>query len=107
MVKVLFIFVPVFIASVFILVVAQLISPKFRGKMMSRQIKAAKYMMDESKDDIRNISTNMADATKDGMEITTRAIKDGLIKDERVYCKHCGSLIDKDSKFCKNCGGEQ
>lgn len=107
MVKVLFIFVPLFIASVFILVVAQLISPKFRGKMMSRQIKAAKYMMDESKDDIRNISTNMADATKDGMEITTRAIKDGLIKDERVYCKHCGSLIDKDSKFCKNCGGEQ
>ncbi len=102
MVKVLFIFVPLFIACVFILVVAQLISPKFRGKMMSRQIKAAKYMMDESKDDIRNISTNMADATKDGVEITTRAIKD-----ERVYCKHCGSLIDKDSKFCKNCGGEQ
>ena len=102
MVKVLFIFVPLFIACVFILVVAQIISPKFRGKMMSRQIKAAKYMMDESKDDIRNISTNMADATKDGVEITTRAIKD-----ERVYCKHCGSLIDKDSKFCKNCGGEQ
>ena len=49
----------------------------------------------------------MADATKDGIEITTRAIKDGLTKDERVYCKHCGSLIDKDSKFCKNCGGEQ
>lgn len=107
MVKVLFIFVPVFIACVFILVVAQLISPKFRSKIMSRQIKAAKYMMDESKDDIRNISTNMADATKDGIEITTRAIKDGLTKDERVYCKHCGSLIDKDSKFCKNCGGEQ
>ena len=107
MVKVLFIFVPVFIVCVFILVIAQIISPKFRGKMMSRQIKAAKYMMDESKDDIRNISTNMADATKDGIEITTRAIKDGLIKDERVYCKHCGSLINKDSKFCKNCGGEQ
>ncbi|MCI9280992.1 MAG: hypothetical protein HFI49_01860 [Bacilli bacterium] len=107
MVNVLFIFVPIFIVCVFILVIAQIISPKFRGKMMSRQIKAAKYMMDESKDDIRNISTNMADATKDGIEITTRAIKDGLIKDERVYCKHCGSLINKDSKFCKNCGGEQ
>lgn len=107
MVNVLFIFVPIFIVCVFILVIAQIISPKFRGKMMSRQIKAAKYMMDESKDDIRNISTNMADATKDGVEITTRAIKDGLIKDERVYCKHCGSLINKDSKFCKNCGGEQ
>ena len=99
---IMFIIVPIFIAIVFILVIVTMISPKFRGKMMSKQIKAAKYMMDESKDDIRNISTNMADATKDGVEITTRAIKD-----ERVYCKHCGSLIDKDSKFCKNCGGEQ
>lgn len=103
----LFIIAPIFIVVVFILVVAQIVSPKFRGKLMSRQIKATKYMMDESKDDIKNISTNMADATKDGIEITTRAIKNGLTKDESIYCKHCGNLIDKDSKFCKNCGGEQ
>lgn len=103
----LFIIVPVFIVVIFIIVIAQMVSPKFRGKLMSRQIKATKYMMDESKDDIKNISTNMADATKDSIEITTRAIKDGITKDDGIYCKYCGSLIDGDSKFCKNCGKEQ
>ena len=75
---------------------------------MSRQIKVTKYMLDESKDDIRDISTNMADATKDGIETTVRAIKKGIVDDEEdIYCKHCGSRIDKDSKFCKSCGKEQ
>ena len=82
-------------------------SPKVRGKMMSNQIKSMKYMMDESKDDIENVSTNMAGATKDGIKITAHAIKEGLTEEEKAYCKHCGSRIDKDSKFCKNCGKEQ
>lgn len=102
-----FIFVAIFIALVFAFVIAQIISPKFRGKMMSRQIKAAKYMMDDSKEDIENISTNMANSTKEGIEITTRAIKKGFTEEEGIYCKHCGSKIDNDSKFCKNCGKEQ
>lgn len=93
--------------AIFGLAIAMMFSPKIRGKMMSNQIKATRYMMDESKDDIHNISTNMADATKDGVQITTRAIKKGLTSDEGIYCKHCGSLIDNDSKFCKSCGKEQ
>ena len=24
-----------------------------------------------------------------------------------IYCKHCGELIDEDSKFCNHCGKEQ
>ena len=28
-------------------------------------------------------------------------------KDDYVFCKHCGSKIDADSKFCKKCGREQ
>ena len=75
---------------------------------MSRQIKATKYMVDESKEDLQDISTNMADATKDGIETTVRAIKKGIVDDEKdIYCKHCGNKIDSDSKFCKNCGKEQ
>ena len=75
---------------------------------MSKQIKATKYMIDESKNDIKNISTNMADATKDGVEITSRAVKKGFTEeDERIYCKYCGNIIDKDSIFCKYCGREQ
>ena len=75
--------------------------------MMSKQVKSMKYMMDESKDDFESISTNMANATKDGIEITTRAIKKGFTEEEGIYCKKCGSKIDKDSKFCNKCGKEQ
>lgn len=82
-------------------------SSKARGKILSKQVESLKYMMDESKDDIENISTNMADATKDGVETTVRAIKKGITEDDEIYCKYCGSKIDKDSKYCKKCGKEQ
>ena len=49
----------------------------------------------------------MADATKDGIETTTRAIKKGFTEEDSIYCKYCGAKIDKDSKFCKSCGKEQ
>lgn len=107
MIYAMFIIAPIFIALVFVFVIAQIVSPKFRGKMMSRQIKATKYMMDDSKEDIKNISTNMAEATKEGVETTACAIKKGFTENESMYCKHCGTKIDKDSKFCKNCGKEQ
>lgn len=132
MFDILFIVVPIFVVSIFIFVFAMILSPKLRGKMMSRQIKAAKYMLDESKNDLtdmietggdifvnasknildehesnlKNIVTKSADVTKDGIETTVRAIKDGITKD-KVFCKHCGNSIDDDSKFCKHCGKEQ
>ena len=94
------------ILAVGVLVVAVLaiFSPKFKGMMMSKQVKATKYMLDESKDDIQSISTDMADATSKGIEKTTRAIKKGLTEDEKIFCKHCGAKIDKDSTFCSKCG---
>ena len=106
MFNVMFVIVPIFIGIVFIFTIMMMISPKFRGKMMSRQIKAQKYMMDESKDDLKSISDDMAYATKDGIKTTVRAIKEGFTNDF-IFCKHCGSEIDVDSKFCKNCGKEQ
>ena len=96
----------IIVGLIFILAIISAISPKFRGKMMSRQVKSMKYMVDESKDDFKSISTNMADATKEGIKTTVRAIKEGL-NEEDIYCKYCGSQIDSDSKFCKKCGKEQ
>lgn len=107
MVKILFVIVPIFIGLTFFFVIAQIISPKFRAKIMSRQIKATKYMMDESKEDLRSISNDMANATSGGVETTTRAIKRGITEEARTYCKHCGYQIDSDSRFCKHCGKEQ
>lgn len=123
-----FIIVPIFIGIVFIFVIAMFISPKFRGKMMARQVKTVKYMLDESKKDLEeiggmsiNVKKNIIDDNEEflkdisekegeiagiGIEKKVRAIKKGLLEDE-MYCKHCGMLIDSDSKFCKKCGKEQ
>lgn len=131
-INLMFIIVPIFIGFVFIILIASIISPKFRGKLMSRQIKATRHMIDESKDDLSSLVTTMenigintkknimeqnedtlrdltikeANIDKEGIEIRARAIKDGFSKDT-MHCKHCGATIDEDSKFCKKCGKEQ
>lgn len=130
--EILFYIVPILIGITFVLMIALMISPKLRGKLMSSQIKAAKHMMDYSKEDLKDILSTSADIginaekeildnneetmednvtrkaniNKKGIEITTNAIKEGLTR-SKIYCKHCGKLIDDDSKFCKSCGKEQ
>ena len=96
----------VFIFVCFVFTFVLIFSPKVRGKFMSMQVKSAKYMVDESKEDIESINTTMARASEDAVEITTRAVKKGLTQDEKVFCKHCGAKIDSDSKFCSKCGKE-
>lgn len=106
MFKIFFIIVPILVLIVFIITFVGIISPKFRAKMMGKQIKATKYMVDELKDDIRDINTDLADASKDAIRIKTGAVRDGFMGNY-IFCKHCGSSIDSDSKFCKSCGKEQ
>lgn len=130
--EILFYIVPILIGITFVLMIALMISPKLRGKLMSSQIKATKHMMEYSKEDLKDILSTSADIginaekeildnneetmednvtrkaniNKKGIEITTNAIKEGLTR-SKIYCKHCGKLIDDDSKFCKSCGKEQ
>ena len=104
--EILFTIVPILVAVVFILTFAMILSPKLRGKMMSNQIKATKYMLDENEENLKDMATKSANISKEGIEITTRAIKDGLTKESK-YCKYCGEAIDEDSKYCKKCGKEQ
>lgn len=106
MIEIMFTIVPIFIIVMFVFTIALFVSPKLRGKFMSTQIKAKKYMMEESKEDIKSISDDMAYATKDSVKVTASAIKEGF-SSESIYCKYCGTLIDGDSKFCKKCGKEQ
>lgn len=56
---------PLFVFAMFAFVIATFISPKFRGKIMSNQIKATKYMTDYAKEDMKDIATNMGDVTFD------------------------------------------
>lgn len=130
--EILFYIVPILIGITFVMTIALMVSPKLRGKLMSRQIKATKHMMDYSKEDLKDIlstsadiginvekeildnneetmmenATRKANINKKGIEITANAIKEGL-NGSKIYCKHCGKLIDEDSKFCKSCGKEQ
>ncbi len=129
MFQAMFIIVPIFIGLVFFFVILSIASPKFRGKMMSRQFKSLQYMMEESKDDLAKLSGTAVgikkqildeneDALMDiahkeakvrnvGIKSAAKAVKEGLKEEDTIYCKHCGYEIDSDSNFCRYCGKEQ
>lgn len=114
---------------IFVSCVVMIVSPKIRAKWMGRQVKATKYMLEESKDDftdiatmsssiainskkkvldnnedvLRDMASKEASINKEKVKVMTRAVKEGLSGD-KIYCKHCGKEIDDDSQFCKFCG---
>lgn len=135
---ILFYIVPIFIGLVAIFIFATILSPKLRGKILSSKIRATKHMLDYSKEDLqdlmsttasmgidaekaildkkedtmRNNATKKANINKDSIEITTKAIKDGLTNSNvsnqnTKYCKECGKKIPSDAKFCAYCGEKQ
>ena len=130
--EILFFIIPILVVLTFIFTIALMVSPKLRGKWMCKQIEATKHMMEYSKGDLKDILstsksvevnaekeildnneeimkdnvTRKANINKEGIEITAKAIKEGLTNN-KVYCKYCGKLIDSDSKYCKVCGREQ
>ena len=127
---IIFYIVPILIAITFIFTIALIFSPKLRGKMMSKQIKATKHMLDYTKDDLQDLMTTSAtmgidtektilDKNEDTLRnnvirkanINTKAIKDGLSSGSdnknTKYCIECGKKIPTDAKFCLYCGKEQ
>lgn len=114
---------------IFVSCVIMIVSPKMRAKWMGRQVKATKYMLEETKDDftdiatmsssiainskkkvldnnedvLRDMASKEASINKEKVKVMTRAVKEGLSGD-KIYCKHCGKEIDVDSQFCKFCG---
>ena len=76
----------------------------FRPELSKMTIKSAKYIQQENREDLKDLTKTSAEIASDAIKTTTKAIKEGL-KDS-MYCKHCGAEIDADSKFCKSCGKE-
>lgn len=127
--NIMFVVVPILVFAGFIFTFALILSPKLRGKMMSKQIDAANHMMKSSKnslsdlagtaldikknilteneDMLKQIYTKEAEIEKEGIRIKTSAIKEGLGGTKNKYCKDCDSIIDSDSIFCKSCGKRQ
>ena len=64
------------------------------------------FLYDENEDIMSSNERRKANIKKEGIEVTARAIKDGLTSN-KIYCRYCGASIESDSRFCKNCGKEQ
>ena len=96
--------------SIIIFVILSLFSPRVQGKMMKTTAKtgtiAEKEILDENEDIMSSNERRKANIKKEGIEVTARAIKDGLTSN-KIYCRYCGASIESDSRFCKNCGKEQ
>ena len=80
-------------------------SPKMRGKMMGKQMKAAEYMLDaagdtmsniaaknakiqrdameKSKDDLTAINTMRAETEKEAIKTKAGAVREGLLREKR------------------------
>ena len=81
-----------------------MLNPNIQGKILSKQVKSLRNMMDESKDTLKSLADDMTDINADSIEATAKAVKKGLTSDDDITCAHCGKKIDKDSKYCKYCG---
>ncbi len=129
-IKIMFIVIPIFIGLTMIVTITMIISPKFKGYLMSRQIKSIKHMTDYSKKDIEdieyniyttsidaenkivndkysemeNIYTKKANAKKEALSATSKTIKEELLS---TYCKYCKEKIPIDSNYCNKCGKKQ
>ena len=69
-------------------------------------IKTRKYLINETKDYMKDIADTKADIASGAITKTVSAVKSGW-KGEKMHCKHCGVEIDIDSKYCNKCGGQQ
>lgn len=76
-------------------------------KSMNAVVKAQNNVIKNNEDILRENANKNADINKDAVRTIAHSVKEGFTDDNTIYCKHCGSLIDGDSKFCKVCGKEQ
>lgn len=74
----------------------------FRPEISKISTRSAKYILEENKEDLKDLSKTGAEIASGAISETVKAVKEGL--DTEVFCKYCGQRIDDDSKFCKYCG---
>lgn len=77
----------------------------FLPNIQKMNIKMAKHIQTENKDDLKDLADTNADIMGDAVTKTAKNVKKGL-KDTK-FCKYCGSEIDTDSVYCNKCGKEQ
>ena len=78
----------------------------FSPEMSRLATKSAKYIQQQNKDDLTDISNTNAEIASGAVVKTAKAVKEGL-KEENKFCTHCGERIPNDAKFCSKCGEKQ
>lgn len=63
----------------------------------------AQQVMPVAQEGIEKMTPTVANASSAIAQSIAKGIKEGLSDDNTVYCKHCGSQVDKNSSFCKKC----
>ena len=86
--EILFYIVPILIGLSFIFTIALMVSPKLRGKWMSRQIKATKHMIKYSKEDLKDIISTSKDveinAEKEVLDNREDIMKENVIRKANI-----------------------
>ena len=76
----------------------------FLPTMSKLHVKTTKYMQQELKDELKDISITNQEIRNESLKRDAKAIKEGFTSGDTVFCKYCGGEIEKDSIFCKFCG---
>ena len=86
--EILFFIIPILVVLTFIFTIALMVSPKLRGKWMSKQIEATKHMMEYSKDDLKDIlSTSKSvevNAEKEILDNNEEIMKDNVTRKANI-----------------------
>ena len=79
----------------------------FQNKIHKTLIKTNKYILQENKEELKDISSISGDIATPNVKKVTKAVVDTINENpDKKYCKHCGKEVDSDSKFCMHCGKE-
>ena len=95
-----------FLAPIGLFISAFCLAQGFRPEMTRMSAQSMRYIQNENKEIFTDIANTTAEITQNAIAQTAKAVSDGISGD-KIYCKHCGAMIDSDSKFCSKCGKEQ
>ncbi len=82
----------------------------FSPSIAKINVKTRKYVMDQNKEDLQDISSMGGDIASPGVSKVAGAVKDvfdGSDDPNSKYCKFCGKKIDNDAIYCDKCGKKQ
>ena len=70
------------VPTAFLSLIIYFIATSSRKKVMGELIKDTKDILDSHEEDLKEISTKSANISKEGVEITARAIKQGITEEK-------------------------